>query len=86
MDYSEIESEDDESYTSSVVPQRSKVSKKSEIIINSAASIQNNTHSTSLNVRQTNVNINYNLKMKDDKKRELMNLVPNFAFCNTLIH
>ncbi len=83
MDYSEIESEDDESYTSSVVPQRSKMSKKSEIIISSATTLQNNAHSTSLNVRQTNVNINYNNKMKDDKKRDYMNLVPNFAFCNT---
>lgn len=83
MDYSENESEEDESMISSVVPQRSRISKKSEIIINSVPSVQNNPHTSSLNIRQTNVNINYNCKIKDDKKRDLLNFVPNFAFCNT---
>ena len=63
MDCSEIESEEDESMTSSVVPQRSRMSKKSEIIINSVPSVQNNAHSSSLNIRQTNMNINYSCKI-----------------------
>ncbi len=78
---SDIDSEDDESMSSSVAPQRSKISKKSEIIINSVPSVQTNVNSPSLNIRQTNVNISHNYRIKEDKKKDFVNYVPNLEIC-----